>query len=73
MTATRIKDLTLHDVHTRFALRPSQAVDFFPEWQVTLPMVSELERERLREIQMDYLYQSESILIWQIYRMWWLG
>jgi hypothetical protein len=44
MTATRIKDLTRHDVHMRFALQPNQALDFFPEWQVALPAVSELER-----------------------------
>jgi hypothetical protein len=62
MTATRIKDLTLHDVHTRFALQPNQATDFFSEWQVALPGVSELEQERLREIQMDYLYQSEDVM-----------
>jgi hypothetical protein len=62
MTATRIKDLTLHDVQTQFNLRLNQAADFFPEWQVVLPEVSTAERERLAEIQLDYLYQSEEVM-----------
>lgn len=62
MTATRIKDLTLRDVHDRFDLRPTQDPDFFLEWQADLPPLSAAEREKLGEIQMDYLHQSEDVM-----------
>jgi hypothetical protein len=62
MTATRIKDLMLRDVHDRFDLRPTQNPNFFPEWQADLPSLSAAEREKLAEIQMDYLHQSEDVM-----------
>ncbi len=62
MTATRTKDLVLRDVHEQFHLKPSQDAEFFLEWQVEFPEVSAMERERLREIQMDYLHQSEDVM-----------
>ncbi len=62
MTATQIKDLVLRDVHEQFDLRPTQDSDFFPEWQVSLPALSAAEREKLREIQTDYLHQSEDVM-----------
>jgi hypothetical protein len=62
MTATRIKDLVLRDVHEQFDLRPTQDPDFFPEWKGSLPELSAAEREKLREIQADYLHQSEDVM-----------
>ncbi len=62
MTATRINDLVLRDVHDRFDLRPTQNPDFFPEWNVEFPPLSSAEQEKLREIQMDYLHQSEDVM-----------
>jgi hypothetical protein len=62
MTATRSKDLMLRDVHDRFDLRPMQDPDFFPEWQADRPPLSAAEREKLGEIQLDYLHQSEDVM-----------
>lgn len=62
MTATRIKDLTLQDVHAQFNLSRASDSTFFPEWQVALPTVSTIEQQRLAEIQRDYLYQSEDVM-----------
>jgi hypothetical protein len=62
MTAARIKDLTLQDVHTQFSLARTSDAQFFPEWQIDLPTVSPVEQQRLAEIQQDYLYQSEDVM-----------
>ncbi len=62
MTATKIKDLVLRDVHDRFDLKPTQNPDFFPEWQLEFPPLSSAEQEKLLEIQMDYLHLSEDVM-----------
>jgi hypothetical protein len=62
MTVTRIKDLVLRDVHDRFDLRPTQDPDFFPEWQCDFAPLSVADREKLAEIQTDYLHQSEDVM-----------
>lgn len=63
MTAgTQIKNLTLQDVHQQFSLRPTRDLAFFPEWQGTLPAVTDREREILTQIQADYLYMSEDVM-----------
>jgi hypothetical protein len=62
MVATRVEDLTLQDVHTQFNLRPIRDLAFFPEWQLDLPEPTLAERQRLTEIQADYLYMSEAVM-----------
>ena len=62
MTATRIKDLTLQDVHIQFNLSKASNPTFFSEWQVVLPTVSAIEQQRLAGIQRNYLYQSEEVM-----------
>jgi hypothetical protein len=62
MIATRIQDLTLHEVHTQFGLTRTAEAAFFPEWQAQMPDLSEPEQQRLVEIQADYLYQSEEVM-----------
>jgi hypothetical protein len=54
---TQIQNLTLQDVHQQFRLQPTRDLGFFPEWQGTMPEVSDRERETLMQIQADYLYQ----------------
>jgi hypothetical protein len=43
-------------------VKPTSDPDFFPEWQVNFPPLLSVEREKLAEIQMDYLHQSEDIM-----------
>jgi hypothetical protein len=63
MTAgTQIKNLTLQDVHQQFALQPTWDLAFFPEWQGTMPAVTDRQRETLTQIQADYLYMSEDVM-----------
>jgi hypothetical protein len=62
MTATRIKDLTLQDVHQQFELKRTFDRSFFLEWQGEFPPLSSLEQQQLKEIQLDYLYQSEDVM-----------
>jgi hypothetical protein len=60
--STPIKNLTLQDVHQQFSLQPTRDLEFFPEWQGSLPAVSPRERETLTQIQTDYLYMSEDVM-----------
>jgi hypothetical protein len=62
MTATRVKDLTLLEVHDQFDLRLNQTEAFFPEWRVEVGAVGVEDREKLLEIQQDYLYQSQDVM-----------
>jgi hypothetical protein len=62
MTATRIKDLMLRDVYDRFNLSPTKNPNFFPEWQADFPPLDAAEREKLADIQMDYLHLSEDVM-----------
>lgn len=59
MTATQIKDLTLHDVVTQFQLARSQDASFFPEWQEQPVSITAEEQQTLNQIEADYSYLSQ--------------
>jgi hypothetical protein len=46
----------------RNPLQMTQDLAFFPEWQGTMPGVTDRERETLTQIQADYLYMSEDVM-----------
>jgi hypothetical protein len=47
--------LNLLDVKERFNLSEVRSPDFFPEWQVELPEITEAEKQWLDQIQEDFL------------------
>ena len=61
MVATRIRDLTLHEVQEAFQIQATQELSFFPELQGEFPSVSDRDRAVLEQIQADYLYMTEDV------------
>ena len=59
MVATRIKDLSLYDVQSQFALSLSDRSDFFTEWPLCDASVTSEEQLQLDQIKSDYLYLSQ--------------
>ncbi len=46
----------------RNPLQMTRDLAFFPEWQGTMPPVTDRERETLTQIQTDYKYMSEDVM-----------
>lgn len=63
------RKIKLHDLKTRFGLRPVQEESFFPEWAEDLPEVSETERFALDRIKRNYLYLLEYPVMESIVKM----
>ncbi len=55
-------ELRIENAELRNPLQKTRDLAFFPEWQGTLPGVSDRERETLTQIQADYLYMSEDVM-----------
>jgi hypothetical protein len=48
------KNVTLHDLETKFNLQLAEAPQFFPEWQTNLPAVNEQEKQLLDKLKAGY-------------------
>ena len=48
---------TLADAEERFHLRRTEDEQFFTEWQVDLPALTNVEKTELSELRRRYLYQ----------------
>jgi predicted type IV restriction endonuclease len=55
----RAGDLTLHEVKEKFNLESVQDANFFPEWQVDVPMLTAYEKHTLDQAQADFKYLDE--------------
>jgi hypothetical protein len=44
------RDITLHDLETKFGLTHVENDQFFREWQDDLPEISDLEKQRLDRV-----------------------
>ena len=51
--------LTLHDVETKFGLQSVRDTDFFPEWQISTPKLTEAETYWLDKTQTDFIYLAK--------------
>lgn len=49
-----IKNITLHDLKTKFGLQLVENDQFFREWQDNLPEISELEKQQLDRVKASY-------------------
>lgn len=49
--------ITLAEAESRFHLSRTESADFFPEWYVGLPELTEAEKSSLAEMRRRYLYQ----------------
>ena len=54
MQSLPVKDITLSDLRTKFGLNLVEDEEFFPEWQVNLPELTALERQRLDRVKAAY-------------------
>ena len=52
-------ELTLNQVESRFDLRQVDASDFFPECQVSLPQLTDFERQLLDQARSDFRYLAK--------------
>ena len=52
-------DLTLHDVEAKFGLRETEDQQFFLEWQIDLPELTEPERQSLAAVKASFLYLNK--------------
>jgi hypothetical protein len=50
----RATDITLHDLETEFGLQLVENDPFFPEWQIDLPEITDLEKPLLDQIKVGY-------------------
>ena len=48
------RDITLHDLETKFALNLVENDKFFREWQDDLPEITDLEKQRLDRVKASY-------------------
>ncbi len=53
------RELTLHEVETKFGLQEVSDASFFLEWQDNLPELTELEQQILDQIKANFLYLSK--------------
>jgi hypothetical protein len=53
------QNLTLHDVKEKFGIRQVEDEQFFREWKVGLPELTNLEKQSLDQLKADYFHLSE--------------
>ncbi|MCG8361829.1 MAG: restriction endonuclease subunit R [Pseudanabaenales cyanobacterium] len=61
--------VTLFDLSQTFGLERTIDAKFFPEWQETLPELSDFEKQMLDEVKGDYLHLSKYPLLEPIVKM----
>ena len=61
--------VTLFDLSQTFGLERTIDAKFFPEWQETLPELSDFEKQMLDEVKGDYLHVSKYPLLEPIVKM----
>jgi len=44
------KNATLHDLRTHFGLQPIKDNNFFPEWQMDLPDLTDMDKQFLDQV-----------------------
>jgi hypothetical protein len=62
-------EINLRDLKTHFHLQRNDRNNFFTEWQINLPTLTESEQQALQEIKTDYLHLSEYSLLEPIVKM----
>jgi hypothetical protein len=62
-------EINLRDPKTHFHLQRNDRNNFFTEWQINLPTLTESEQQALQEIKTDYLHLSEYSLLELIVKM----
>ncbi|MEO0540180.1 MAG: hypothetical protein AAFZ80_04845 [Cyanobacteria bacterium P01_A01_bin.105] len=70
---TAINSLTLAEVKQRLRLEETQAPDFFPEWQQSLPDLSDWEQQWLDKLKTDFLSLEQYPLHEELAKMAMLG
>jgi hypothetical protein len=63
------KDLDLAQLEEMFGLKRTDDPAFFPEWQNTLPNLTETERQTVDEVKADYLYLSRYDILEPLVKM----
>lgn len=53
------RELTLHEVKTKFGLQQTEDEQFFSEWQESLPELADLDKRSLDQVKANFLYLDQ--------------
>ncbi len=67
--ATQANELTLRQIKSQFSLSQVHELEFFPEWQGSLPDLDEYDLRRLDQARTDFLYLAEDLVHEEIVKL----